>query len=155
MERLSLPSSQLNRIVTLLASNFCFLSHTRHLQSPKLRFRSEVLTWLEDIVPPSQPIPMSEPTHNFGSFRKARASSTTSHSSPRFIPGSSDNHDTHLSEVHHGSLRSHDATLSSALNPFSASGPREPTRSSVHMLSYRGPIGKFDFFFWNDATCNC
>lgn len=135
------------------------LSHKKFtcaFQASKLPFRSQVLTWLEDIcVHPSQPAAMTEPTHNFGSLRKARASSTSSHthSSPRFIPGSSDNHESHLSDSHHGSYRSHDATLSSVLNPFSASGPREPARSSVHMLSYRGPIGKL--YFSKYQNCNC
>ncbi|CAG8982802.1 hypothetical protein HYALB_00001083 [Hymenoscyphus albidus] len=90
---------------------------------------------------------MSLPAHNPGSFRRGRASSTSSHSNPRIIPGASTNNasaSASASHAHHGSFRSFDTHLSAVFNPLSASGPREPTRSSLHMLSYRAPIAPID-----------
>ncbi|KAH6719167.1 sulfate transporter family protein-like protein [Leptodontidium sp. MPI-SDFR-AT-0119] len=85
---------------------------------------------------------MSLPTSQsaFGSARRMRAPSVSSHSSPRLIPGSSEHSGDGASDLNYGSFRGRPDTQASqvsALNAATASGHREPTRSSVH-LSYRG-----------------
>jgi SulP family sulfate permease len=85
---------------------------------------------------------MSLPSsQGFGTFRKLRAASTSSHSSPRVIPGSSDSQDTWT----HAAADSNYDVHASNSNP-AVSSQREPTRSSVHLRSYRGPSG-------THATC--
>ena len=83
-----------------------------------------------------------------GSFRRVRANSNPQ-SSPQVILGSSDPqpHETQSTrsngtaqDINHGSIRGY--TDAQAHNANMASNQREPTRSSVHMLSYRGPSGE-------------
>jgi hypothetical protein len=78
-------------------------------------------------------------SHGFGSFRRLRAASSSSPSSPRVIPGSSDSQEPWANAPADSNYDVH----ASNNNP-AASGQREPTRSSVHLLSYRGPSGKHD-----------
>ncbi|KAL2067367.1 hypothetical protein VTL71DRAFT_1792 [Oculimacula yallundae] len=85
---------------------------------------------------------MSLPTSQsgYGSTRRMRAPSIGSHSSPRLIPGSSEHSGDGASDMNYDSIRGQQDTQASqlsALNAATASGHREPTRSSVH-LSYRG-----------------
>src|ERR1700709_616388 len=86
---------------------------------------------------------MSHSSPAIGPYRRFRTSSTASHSSPRLIPGSPDSPDgvsNTTSDVNYGSFRGHSEAQTLAMNPSNASGPREPTRSFVH-LSYRGSLG--------------
>ena len=86
---------------------------------------------------------MSLPSSVFSPSRRQRASSPTSHSSPRLIPSSTDSADgasNAASDVNYGSFRGRPEPHSFAISQALASGQREPTRSSVH-LSYRGGLG--------------
>ncbi|TVY82802.1 Uncharacterized protein LSUE1_G003124 [Lachnellula suecica] len=86
---------------------------------------------------------MSLPSTAFGSGRRLRAPSVGSHSSPRIIPGSSDQDSNSIapSDANYGSFRGNQEIQGSV--PNTSTNHREPTRSSVH-LSYRGPQAAID-----------
>ncbi|KAG9239426.1 sulfate transporter family protein-like protein [Amylocarpus encephaloides] len=87
----------------------------------------------------------------FASFRRVRANSNPQ-SCPQVIPGTSNSqpHETQSTrsngparDINYGLIRGHvDAQAHNANNP--SSSHREPTRSSLHMLSYHGPSAPVD-----------
>ncbi|TAQ88320.1 hypothetical protein B7494_g3343 [Chlorociboria aeruginascens] len=84
---------------------------------------------------------MSLPSSGYGTIRQG-SSSAASHSSPRYIPGSSESQDgasATTSDLNYGSFRGQNDPANPAYHISTVHGQREPTRSFVQ-LSYRGHL---------------